>query len=207
MKILLINGSPHDTGATRRALDECRFKLEELSAEVEYYHLGNGPRHACTACGGCKKRGTCVYGDIDYLTEKVSNADGIIIGTPTHYAGAPGNLLSVISRLLFSAKRCVEYKPIAVVGAGRRGCISSAIDGVAKFFSFTSAPTVSGIYPPIIYGTDYESAGYDAEGLQNMRSVSENIYWLTACILKARALGITPPIAEPRIKTDISSLL
>lgn len=207
MRILLINGSPHEAGATRRALDECKATFERLGAITEYYFLGNEPRRACTACGGCRKRGSCVFGDIDTLIEKIKNSDGIVIGTPTHYAGAPGSLLSVISRLLYSAKACVEYKPVAIVGAGRRGCICSAIDEVARFFAFSSSPTVSGVYPAILYGTDYESAGYDAEGLQNMRSAAENIYWLSSAITAARKHGITPPVAEPKIKTDISSLL
>lgn len=206
MKILLINGSPHENGATRRALDELGYTLGKLGAETEHYFLGNGARHSCTACGKCKSLGACVFGDIDSLVKKVELCDGIVIGTPTHYAGAPGALLSAISRLIFSAKGCVEYKPVAVIGSGRRGCISSAIAEVAKFFAFTSSPLVSGIYPAIIYGNDYESAGYDAEGLQNMRSIAENIYWITASLLKARECGITPPIAEPKIKTDISSL-
>ena len=207
MKILLMNGSPHENGATRRALDECRLALGKHGAETAYYLLGNGARHSCTACGGCKGRGACVFGDLDSLTETLKSCDGIIIGTPTHYASAPGALLSVISRLLFSSKSSVEYKPVAVVGAGRRGCVSSAIDEIKGFFAFSSSPLISGVYPPILYGTDYESAGYDAEGLQNMRSIADNVYWLTASILKARELGIMPPIPEPRIKTDISSLL
>lgn len=206
MKILLINGSAHPRGATARALDECRGTLLRHGATVDDYHIGSEARHACVACGGCKKRGACVFGDIDDLIAKATDADGVIIGTPTHYAGATGTLLSVISRLLFCAKRCVEYKPIAFVGAGRRGCVSAAADEIARPFAFSSSPIVSGVYPAIIYGSDYESAGYDAEGLQNMRSVAENLYWLTAAIIKARECGITPPIAEPRIKTDIPSL-
>ena len=207
MKILLINGSPHDGGATRRALDECDSALRALGAQTEHYALGTEARHSCTACGACKVCGNCVFDDIAPLVGQLRTSDGVIIGTPTHYAGAPGAVISVLSRILFSAPDCVKYKPVAVVGAGRRGCICNAIDEITRFFAFTSSPTVSGVYPPIIYGTDYESAGYDAEGLQNMRSAAENVYWLTASVIKAREYGITPPVAEPKIKTDISSLL
>ena len=207
MKILHINASAHRDGATKRGLDECDSALKVLGAKTDYLFIGDTARHACTACGRCKKTGSCVFGDIDEIAEKLADSDGIIIGIPTHYGGAPGNILSVISRLLFSAKECVEYKPVAVIGAGRRGCICAAIEEVMRFFTFSSSSIVTGIYPPILYGTDYESAGFDAEGLQNMRSVANNIYWLTAAIAKGREHGIVPSFAEKKIKTDISSLL
>ena len=207
MKLLLVNASPHKKGSTARALDECRAKLKELGAVTEYYHLGNAARNSCTVCGGCKGSGTCVFGDIDALADAFTRADGIIIGVPTHYAGAPGNILSALSRLLFSRRQCVEYKPIAVIGSGRRGCITGAIGDVQKFFEFASCPIISGVYPALIYGSDYESAGFDAEGLQNMRSVAENMYWILSALELAEKNGISHPISEPKIKTDLPSLL
>lgn len=207
MKILLVNASPHKNGATARALEECMSTLKEFGAVTESYFLGNAARNSCTGCGGCKGGGNCVFGDISELADAFMRADGIIIGVPTHYAGAPGNILSVLSRLLFSSKPCVEYKPIAVVGAGRRGCITSAIGEVQNFFEFASCPIISGAYPALIYGSDYESAGFDAEGLQNMRSVAENMYWILSALKLAEKEGITHPIPEPKIKTDLPSLL
>lgn len=207
MRILLINGSPHKNGATKRALDECEGVLLRFGAKSEHFWMGGMSSQPCTACCGCKSERKCVFGDLEEIKEKIKSADGIIIGIPTHYASAPGNIISSLSRLLFSAKECVEYKPIAVIGAGRRGGVSSAIDEIVKFFTFISCPIVSGGYPPIIYGSDYDSAGFDGEGLQNMRSVSENMYWLISAIEIAEKNGLHHPIAEQKIKTDIPSLL
>lgn len=207
MEILLICASPHVSGATKRALEECDAKLSELGAKTRHFFIGNEPRYACTACGKCKKGGGCAFGDLCKLTEALEKADGVIIGVPTHYGNAPGNLTSILTRLLFSSKKCVEFKPIAVVGAGRRGCICSAIGEVQRFFEFVNCPIISGSYPAMIYGYDYESAGFDAEGLQNMRSVSENMYWIASAIAIAEKNGLTHPIKEPKIKTDIPSLL
>lgn len=207
MKILLINGSPHINGATKRALDECEGVLTGLGAKTEHFSIGTASRHSCTACGRCKTDQKCVFDDLYEIRSKAERADGIIIGVPTHYAGAPGNILSVLSRLTFSAAGCIEYKPVSVIGTGRRGCLSSAIDEVRKYFSFVSCPIVSGRYPPIIYASDYESAGFDAEGLQNMRSVAENMYWLASVIEIAKKNGVSHPLPEQKIKTDIPGLL
>ena len=207
MKILLMNGSPHAKGATKRALDECESSFKNHGCETEYVLIGKGSVHPCNACGKCKGTSSCIYKDIEHIVTALSNADGIIIGTPTHYGNAPGSLYSVLSRLIFSAKRYIEYKPIAVIGTGRRGCISSAICDVQKFFSFCSCPIVSGNYPALLYASDYDSACFDAEGLQNMRSISENMYWIVSAIKAAEKIGITHPISEQKIKTDLPSLL
>ena len=207
MTILLISASPHANGATKRALEECESVLNGHGVKTSYFYIGNEPRYACTACGKCKSGKGCVYADLDELKDAIKQSDGIIIGTPTHYGGAPGNLLALLSRLIFSAGSLIEYKPVAVIGAGRRGAVCTAISEILRFFEFKSCPLVTGGYPALIYGTDYDLAGFDAEGLQNMRSIAENMYWIASAIKIADKYGVSHPIAEPKIKTDISSLL
>ena len=55
MKVLLINGSPHEHGCTRAALDEVARTLSECGVETELINLGAGPFSGCRACGGCAK--------------------------------------------------------------------------------------------------------------------------------------------------------
>lgn len=57
MKVLLINGSPHEHGCTRAALDEVARTLSECGVETELINLGAGPFSGCRACGGCAKTG------------------------------------------------------------------------------------------------------------------------------------------------------
>jgi multimeric flavodoxin WrbA len=207
MKILLINGSPNSSGATMRALTECKKTLSALGAECALYNIGIKERYACCACGGCKETKKCIFGDIDELAALCDKTDALIIGTPTQFGIAPGNLLSVLSRLVYSSRSALKYKPIAVIGVGRRGCISEAISTVKKFFEFSCCPLVSGTYPAMLYAKGKESAEKDAEGLKNMRSISKNLFFVTRCIEFAKENGIAPPEEETDIKTDISSIL
>ena len=206
MKTLLLNASPNKNEAVARALLECESTIRREGVEVLRIWIGNEQRHSCSDCGGCKSKDGCIYRDIDDITDAFTASDSVIIGVPTHFGGAPGNLLSILSRLIFSKKSCIFGKPVAVIGVGRRGCITTAIYEVEKYFKFASCPIVSGNYPAILYAKDKDSAEYDFEGLQNMRCITKNLLWLTKCIEIAKNSGVIIPPSELKIKTDIATL-
>ena len=53
MKVLLINGSPHEKGCTYTALKEVAGALEKNGIETQIFHIGKGMVHGCVACGAC----------------------------------------------------------------------------------------------------------------------------------------------------------
>lgn len=53
MKVLLVNGSPHKNGCTFTALSEVAKALTQDGIETEFFHIGTGTVHGCTACGQC----------------------------------------------------------------------------------------------------------------------------------------------------------
>ena len=57
MKVLLINGSPHERGCTYTALRIVADALEEGGVETEIFHVGTEPIRGCLGCGGCARRG------------------------------------------------------------------------------------------------------------------------------------------------------
>ena len=56
MKVLLINGSPHQDGNTYTALHEMETVFAEEGIETELIQIGNQAIRSCIACGGCEKR-------------------------------------------------------------------------------------------------------------------------------------------------------
>ena len=50
MKVLLINGSPHERGCTYTALTEVEKALNENGIETEIFWIGNKPIGGCVAC-------------------------------------------------------------------------------------------------------------------------------------------------------------
>ena len=100
MKVLLINGSPNETGCSRAALDEVAGALEKRGVRAEIFHIGKKPIAGCIACGACSRTGRCAFDDgVNALAARLDEFDGIVVGSPVYYAGAAGQLTAFLDRL------------------------------------------------------------------------------------------------------------
>ena len=109
MKVLMLNGSPHEKGCTYTALAEVAGELNQAGVETEIMHVGGGTVHGCMGCGACGKLGKCIYSDdkVNEAVEKMRQSDGLIVGSPVHYASASGAVTSFLDRFFYSGKqRC-----------------------------------------------------------------------------------------------------
>ena len=62
MKVLMLNGSPHDSGVNDLALREMEAVFKESGVETETVQVGNLAVRGCSACGACTKLGMEVFG-------------------------------------------------------------------------------------------------------------------------------------------------
>ena len=93
MKVLLINGSPHENGCTYTALSLIAKELNDAGVDTEILHVGGKPVGGCIGCGGCAAGNGCVFGGVvNEAIEKAKTADGFVFGSPVHYASASGNM-------------------------------------------------------------------------------------------------------------------
>ena len=73
MKVLLINGSPHEKGCTYTALSEIASELKECGIDSKIFHVGTAPVRGCMGCGGCAGKGRCIFEDtVNTAIEKAS---------------------------------------------------------------------------------------------------------------------------------------
>lgn len=196
MKVLLINGSPHEKGCTYTALTEVASALEKNGVDAEIYHIGKKPVHGCIACGGCQTRGKCVFDDdpANEMLEKMREADGIVIGSPVYYAGPNGALCALLDRIFFADNGSLAFKPAAAVVSARRGGTTAAFDRLNKYFTMNRLPIVSSQYWNSVHGFTPEDVMQDKEGLQTMRTLGYNMAWM----LKSIQNGKQPlPEIEP----------
>ena len=197
MKVLLVNGSPHERGCTYTALREAADAIEKRGIETEILWLGKGEIPGCMGCGACAKLGKCVRNDIVNET-----AAKLIVGSPVYYAAPNGQICAFLDRLFYSAGGKLAGKPGAAVVSCRRGGATAAFDRLNKYFTINCMPIVSSNYWNQIHGNTPEEAKQDAEGLQTMRTLGENMAWLLQCIEAGRKAGVPAPEAEPKIKTN-----
>jgi len=182
MKALLINGSPRENGNTARALKEVANTLATEGIETETVWIGKRPVRGCVACFQCmnKSLGRCVFDDdiANRIIEKLEAADGIVIGSPTYYGQPNGTVLSLIQRMSYAASNVMQNKPAAAVAVCRRGGASAVYQTLLMPFEMQNMPIVTSQYWNIVYGRTEGEAKLDAEGLQTMRTMADNMAFL-----------------------------
>ena len=194
-KVLLVNGSPHIKGCVARAFDELEKTLHECGVETERIEIGTKDVRGCIACNYCRTHGKCVFNDVvNETAAKLAEADGIIVGTPTYYAGANGQVLSFLDRLFYSSSVTVPkaMKVGAAVVSSRRAGSTSAFDEINKYFTIAAMPVVSSTYWNEVHGFTAEDVEADLEGLQTMRNLARNTAFLIKAIRAQKALTGLP---------------
>lgn len=204
MKVLLVNGSPHEKGCTFRALCEVEKILKESGIETEIYQIGKEPIAGCMGCGACRKLGKCVTQDkVAEFIEKAKESDGFIFGSPVYYASIAGSLASFMNRAFYCGGKHLAYKPAGAVVSSRRAGSTTAFDALNKYFTINNMPVVPSTYWNEVHGANgkAEDVEKDEEGLQTMRTLARNMVWLLRCIdLGKRSL--IEPERENKIRTD-----
>ena len=136
MKVMLLNGSPHEKGCTYTALEEIQRELKKCGVDSEILHVGQEEIHGCIGCRRCAQTGRCVFDDVvNRIGARLDEFDGFIFGTPVYYAGISGQLKSFMDRLFYTYKSHLQYKPAAAVVSARRGGCVSAFDDINRFFT------------------------------------------------------------------------
>jgi len=195
MKVLLVNGSPNDSGNTRIALEEVAKALQHDGVETDMVNIGKKPIPGCMACNRCQHTGVCVFNQGIYaeIREKLeAGIDGFVFGSPTYYAGPNGSLCSLMDRLFYSLNRYFQYRPAAAVGICRRGGSVGTVDRLNKYFEITNMPMPSSQYWNNAYGRLPGEVAKDEEGMQTMRTLGHNL----ARLLKALKDVPLPPDEE-----------
>ena len=203
MKVLLLNGSPREGGCTHTALAEVAGALESCGVETELLWLGRGPLAGCMGCGACGKLGRCVVEDVvNTAAEKARACDGLVVGSPVHYAAASGQITGALDRLFYSAGKDLRFKPAAAVVSARRAGTTAALDQLNKYFSINQMPVVSSRYWNMVHGNTPEEVRRDEEGLAIMRTLGRNMAWLLRSIEAGRAAGLALPEQEAPVRTN-----
>ena len=189
MKVLVINGSPHLSGCTDRALREVEKTLAECGIETERVNIGNKDVRGCIGCNFCRQHGRCVFNDIVNETAPLFEAcDGMIVGSPVYYAGCNGQALAFLDRLFYSTSGRFDktMKIGAAVVSSRRAGSTSAFDAINKYFTISAMPIVSSTYWNEVHGFTAEDVEADLEGLQTMRNLGRNMAFMIKAFKAAK---------------------
>ena len=203
MKVLLVNGSPRQHGCTYTALCEAAKTLNSQGIETEIVWVGAQPVAGCTACGSCRKTGKCIFDDpVNRIVEKIDSYDGFVFGTPVYYGGPSGQILALMNRLFYTAAPKMAGKPVSAVVSCRRGGASAAFQQMNMHFMMTNMIVITSQYWNQVHGNTPDEVMQDAEGLQTMRTMAENMTYVLRCVEAGKAAGVPAPAYEPKERTN-----
>ncbi len=185
MKVVAFNGSARKDGNTAILIRKVFAELEAAGIETELFQMAGKKIRGCTACGKCyeNKDKKCVV-DNDILNEcleKMVEADGIILGSPTYFADVSTEMKALIDRAGFVARAnsdMFQRKPGAAVVAVRRAGAIHVFDSINHFFLISQMIVPGSFYWNIGYGRTSGEVEQDSEGLETMQILGRNMAWL-----------------------------
>ncbi len=107
MRVIAVNGSPRKTWNTATLLMKALDGAASQGAATELIHLYDLQYSGCRSCFACKTEGGKSYGrcatrdDLTPILDRVTEVDGIILGSPIYYGTVSGMMKCFLERLAF----------------------------------------------------------------------------------------------------------
>ncbi len=206
MKVIAINGSPKKNGNTFTALNIVADKLRESGIEVEIIQVGSMKMGGCIACNACikSKNGCCpAYDDeLGDIVQKVKDADGILLGSPVYYSGVAGGMKSFLDRFFMVCGvngNPLRHKVGAAIATVRRSGGIPSVDELYKYLQYSEMVLPTSNYWTVIHGNRPGEVLKDAEGIQIMQILGENMAWMIRVL---DASNIEKPEKAKKVWTD-----
>jgi len=207
MKVVAFNGSPNQAGNTYQAIRMVADQLKSEGIEVEIVHVGHKVVRGCIACGGCMKNQDekCVLpGDeVNEWIQKMKNADGIILGSPVHYASITATLKAFLDRASFVTSvngALLRHKVGASVVAVRRSGGVPTFNQLNNYLNYAEILMPTSNYWNVIHGMIPGEVQQDDEGKQIMRLLGKNMAWLMKLVEHGKG-AIAQPEKEEKVFT------
>lgn len=184
MKVVAFNGSPRKGGNTEFLLKTALAELEAEGIETELIQIGGQVLRGCTACGWCRESGEkrCVI-DTDPLNsylDKMREADGILLGSPTYFADLTAEMKAFIDRsgYILRPNKELRRKVGAGVVAARRGGALHTFDSMNHFFLINEMLVVGSSYwNDGLGGPAGAVEANDTEGTNVAKTLGQNMVW------------------------------
>lgn len=183
MKVIAFNGSPRANGNTAQSIQMVLAELEKEGIETEFIQLGGRKVYGRLACGKCweTKNNRCIRqdDDINLFLQKIEEADGIIIGSPTYFSNVSAEVKALIDRRGFVSKAnngdLLRGKAGAAVVAVRRAGATFVYSAINFFFGIAEMNIPSSSYWNMTLALEPGEVQNDQEGIQTFQTLGKNM--------------------------------
>ena len=176
MKVVAFNGSARKDGNTAILIRRVLKVLEEEGIETELVQLAGEPIRGCNACRTCTQRKErCVIENdkVNEYVQKMGEADGIILGSPTYFSMMTSEMKALIDRTGYVARangHMFKRKVGAAVVAVRRAGGIPTFDAINHFFLISQMIVPGSSYWNIGIGNKKGEVETDEEGMKTMET-------------------------------------
>jgi multimeric flavodoxin WrbA len=185
IKVVAFNGSARKGGNTAILLRYVLKEMEEEGIATELVELSGMKIPGCRVCHACSKlknRRCEQTGDIvNDCIDKMANADGILLGSPTYFANITPEIAALMDRACYVARAnggLFRRKVGAAVVAVRRAGAIPAFDALNHFFLFSEMVVPGSSYWNVGIGLEPGDVEKDEEAIQTMKTLGRNMAWL-----------------------------
>ena len=192
MKLISIVGSPHgEKGSTAKLVNEVLKGAESMGATHETIILKGDTVAPCRGCDLCHIKGFCAQKDFfQEIVQKISDADGVILGSPNYIFSVSAQLKAFIDRCcgIIHCQRFMGKYGVSVVTSG--GGDEEPIADYMNHFMITT-----GIVP---VGSVWATMGM-IEGDAFPEDITENAFELGRRLVESWTAKTVDPVVKEKL--------
>lgn len=185
IRVLGISGSARTKGNTERLIRRALSMFEVEGFETDFLSLAEHPVKPCMACGRCLTSEVvkCYQDDpaFEGILERFAAAHGILVGSPVYFGSAAPQVMALLDRVGYVARRHPELlrrKVGAAVVVARRAGQNFTFAQINYFFLIAEMIVPGSTYWNIAFGREKGEVENDQEGIRTLETLAENMAWL-----------------------------
>jgi multimeric flavodoxin WrbA len=186
MKVLCIVGSPRKDGNTNALVGHAAGVLKEKGIDVEVLHVSDYRIAPCTGCRGCFKgpdKKCVIQDDLEPVYNKMKEADGLIVGSPTYFGSATPDIMALLDRagyVSFANGRVFDRKVGGTAAIARRAghCFTNV--QLLQWFMINGFIVPGSLYWNVALAgaQGAKDLDHDEDGITNIKHFAGEMAWL-----------------------------
>jgi len=185
IRVVALNGSARKDGNTAILLNAVLDELKKENIETELVQMAGETLSGCIGCNRCrenKDQKCAITNDRgnDYIA-RMNQAQGILLGSPTYISDMTANMKALIERSTMVSRGngdMLKRKVGAAVIAVRRAGSTHVLSSINYFFLINQMIIPGSSYWNMGIGRNPGDVKGDAEGIQTMKTLGQNMAWL-----------------------------
>ena len=185
IRVVAFNGSSRKDGNTAILLNLVLDELKKEDIETKLIQLAGETLSGCIACYRCrenKDQKCAVMNDrVNEYIAKMKQAEGILLGSPTYISDMTANMKALIEWSAIvsrSNEDMFKQKVGAAVISVRRAGSTHVLSSINYFFLISQMIIPGSSYWNMGIGRNPGEVKNDAEGIQTMKVLGQNMAWL-----------------------------